>query len=908
DVYSWFSNNTCIGTEIAAISFGEPFRSPSRTAGRGIFADSNIFWDNAAIFEHLFDNPPDYGPEDAYIYRSILPDEWQTPPTWDTLGQDHPLGLGNTSADPQFVHEYDDLHLRNSSSAIGTGAAGLDRGAHVPAGAAVSGEILPITWRSEMTLDVAGPGITHYKWRLIDNGSAGPWSQEIALPIDPTDFPADPNHVFGRIELTGLEHGHTYRVDVVGKNSAGHWQGQPFGPNTGFVAPGDPEGNHSPEWTVDTTYARLLINEVLARNSETIEVNGSYPNMIELYYDAPGGIGLDLSGMTISDDPTQPDRFVFPSGSQILAGQYLILYADMDFAAPGIHLGFALDGEGDGVYLYDNTRQIVDSVEFGSQLPGMTIGRIGYDQQWMLCTPTLGQANSHRPTGDPRKLRINEWLANNQIRFEDDFIEVFNPQTNPVCLSGLHLTDNPISQPAKFTFPPLSFIDAGGYLALIADEKDQPGHLNFKLSSEGEMVALYDGDGALIDQILYFAQAPDISEGRLPNGGKIFTLFDIPTPGAANPGTVTTITTTIKLIEESAPKRVYIPMAEVDEAWKGGSFFDDSLWNDGVFVDGKLGGVGYETSPGSSTSYVPVITYDVMALHDDEATGSCYIRIPFTLTAEQIAGMTSLTLRAKYDDAFIAYINGVKGPEGGPLPSSPAWNSFATGNGQSDSLALQFANFSITEAQVLQSLREGENILAIHAIDTTGSSDFLFSVELELAIEEVVGEDTLGQMRALLNNLRISELMYYPEPGETVEFIELTNIGSESLDITGIRFTDGVEFIMPQMNLDPGSYVIVTNDLAQFRIRYGDVPMVAGVYQKSLSKTGESIALALPAPYEAAILRFEYVGWWYPAASGGGHSLVTVNSMIPYGEYGKPENWMPSVSIGGSPGSGEPSL
>ncbi|MBN1125612.1 MAG: lamin tail domain-containing protein [Sedimentisphaerales bacterium] len=908
DVYSWFANNTCIGSEIAAISFGEPFRSSPRTPGRGIFADSNIFWDNAAIFEHLYDNPPDYGPEDVYIYRSILPDEWQTPPTWDKLGQDHPLGLGNFSADPQFIHEYDNLRLRSGSSAIGTGATGLDRGAYVPAGAAVFGEILPVIWRTEMALDVSGPGITHYKWRLVDNGTAGSWSQEIALPIDSTDFPSDPNRVFGRIELTGLEHGHTYRVDVIGKNSADHWQGQPFGENTGFVAPGDPEGNQSPTWTVDTTYSSLMLNEVLARNAETIEVNGSYPNMIELYYDAPGDIGLDLSGMTISDDPTQPDRYTFPVGTQILPGQYLVLYADTDMMAPGIHLGFALDGEGDGVYLYDSTQQAIDSVEFGLQLPGLTIGRTGYHQQWALCEPTLGSVNTLRPTGDLRHLKINEWLANNQIRSENDFVELYNPQANPVRLDGLHLTDNPISQSEKFTFPPLSFIGGDGYLALIADGNEEPGHLNFKLSSEGELIALYDVDGVLIDQVIYYVQTPDISEGRLPNGGEVFTLFDIPTPGVANPGTVTTITTTVKLVEESAPKRVLIPTAEIEEAWKGGDSFDDNLWNDGIFVDGKLGGVGYETNTGSSTSYVPVITYDVMALHEDDATGSCYIRIPFALSAEQVAGMTSLTLRVKYDDAFIAYINGVKGPESGPIPSDPVWNSFATGNGQSDSLALQFADFIITDTQTLQSLHEGENILAIHAMDTEDSTDFLFSVELDLVIEEVVGEDTMGKMRALQNDLRISELMYYPGSGETVEFIELTNIGSDPLDITGVRFIDGVEFTMPEMLLDPGAYIVVTNDLAGFRNKYSDAPVVAGVYQNRLNDSGESIVLALPVPYDAAILRFNYAAWWYPVTSGGGYSLVTVDLMIPYNEYDIPENWIPSIEIGGSPGSAEPSL
>lgn len=55
---------------------------------------------------------------------------------------------------------------------------------------------------------------------------------------------------YGVLHLTGLQDGHTYRIDVVGKNRAGLWQGQRFR-DTEFIAPGDLEGNSTPTWTVD---------------------------------------------------------------------------------------------------------------------------------------------------------------------------------------------------------------------------------------------------------------------------------------------------------------------------------------------------------------------------------------------------------------------------------------------------------------------------------------------------------------------------------------------------------------------------------------------------------------------------------------------------------------------------------
>lgn len=249
DVYSWFANNTCIDSVIADISFGEPFRSYVREPGRGIYGENNIFYRTAAVFEHLYDNPEGYGPSDVYLYRSLLPSPWQEPSTWDRLGVTHPLGQGNIDADPGFVDPNADWTLLPDSPAVAAGTNGLDLGAFVPAGASVAGPAPGVIATTEVTLTVWGPGITHYQWRLVDNGVVGPWSEEIALPVGFTDFPDDPDNTLGTLHLTGLEDGHTYRVDVLGRNSAGQWQGRRFR-DTEFIAPGHPEGNAGPTWTV----------------------------------------------------------------------------------------------------------------------------------------------------------------------------------------------------------------------------------------------------------------------------------------------------------------------------------------------------------------------------------------------------------------------------------------------------------------------------------------------------------------------------------------------------------------------------------------------------------------------------------------------------------------------------------
>jgi len=139
-------------------------------------------------------------------------------------------------------------------------------------------------------------------------------------------------------------------------------------------------------------------------------------------------------------------------------------------------LGFALNGDGEGLYLYDAGGKLLDSVEFGMQLPDLSIGRIEDNGRWTLTVPTFGQANIAQPLGDQKTLKINEWLADGLVLFEDDLIELYNLQASPVDLTGLYLTDNPVTQPDKYPLSPLSFIAGEGFAVLIADDSNQPGH------------------------------------------------------------------------------------------------------------------------------------------------------------------------------------------------------------------------------------------------------------------------------------------------------------------------------------------------------------------------------------------------------------------------------------------------
>jgi hypothetical protein len=163
---------------------------------------------------------------------------------------------------------------------------------------------------------------------------------------------------------------------------------------------------------------------------------------------------------------------------------------------------------------------------------------------------------------------------------------------------------------------------------------------------------------------------------------------------------------------------------------------------------------------------------------------------------------------------------------------------------------------------------------------------------------------------SLLNNLRITELHYFPAPGG-VEFIELRNTGTQAIDLSGISFGIGNPFSMagtPELaytfgteSLAPGGFICLTDNVTLFRSLYGLTPRLAPPWTRgSLSNTGENIVLLDPTAN--AIHDFDYgvVIPWPQASRGTGPSMEVIDVN---GDYNLPSNWRASAANGGTPGS-----
>jgi hypothetical protein len=297
---------------------------------------------------------------------------------------------------------------------------------------------------------------------------------------------------------------------------------------------------------------------------------------------------------------------------------------------------------------------------------------------------------------------ISEFMASNSMTLADedgeypDWVEIYNPATTAVSLNGWYLTDNE-GNLVKWQFPGVS-IPAGGFRVVFASGKNRRNpsanlHTNFKLDADGEYIALVKPDGKTVVSSFgpnYPPQQTDVSYGVAFNG------------------------TSTTLLASGAPVRALVPTSSsVDTTWMAPAF-DDSSWMTGTT------GVGFERGSG----YESLIGLDCLnQMYGINAT--CYIRAPFNVA--NAGGIDSLVLRMKFDDGFVAYLNGTRVASYN-APTTLKWNSSATAIND-DSLAVVFQDFDISAWK--SSLVNGTNVLAIHGMNAgTTSSDFLIIPEI----------------------------------------------------------------------------------------------------------------------------------------------------------------------------------
>lgn len=317
----------------------------------------------------------------------------------------------------------------------------------------------------------------------------------------------------------------------------------------------------------------------------------------------------------------------------------------------------------------------------------------------------------------PAKVWILEFVADNDGSVVDengdaeDWIEIYNDSGSPVELSGWSLTDDS-SDLQKWIFPPGTTVEAEGFLPVFASGKNRRVagrelHTNFKLSRSGEYLGLIKADGSTIEHDFapaFPAQAEGASYGVGQGGGSV------------------------TIIGPEAPGQAGVPANQADfEAnyadWNNapGTTFNGSTWRPVTTGIGFDNGPGYGDWISQSGNFVTEM-WGVNA--------SVFLRIPFEIGDAD--AVNSMSLRMRWDDGFIAYVNGVQVAANHDDPT-PDWNSIATASRSPESQNEEWEVFPVNLAAV--PLVSGTNVLAIHGMNrSSGSSDMLILPELDVAV------------------------------------------------------------------------------------------------------------------------------------------------------------------------------
>lgn len=584
-------------------------------------------------------------------------------------------------------------------------------------------------------------------------------------------------------------------------------------------------------------YNGPYINEVMARNRSAITNSmGDVSDWIELYN--PAATNVDMSGMSLSMNRPEPGEWVFPAGSIVPPGSYVVIWCEDNrpaTTAAGAYLntGQNLDGESGGVYLFNTSRQLINSIEYGFQIADQSIGRIG--TQWrLLSNATPGATNSTAAAlGGATNLVFNEWMA--QSASGPDWFELFNAGTLPVDISGLFVTDDPSTTGAmRSRIAPLSFIAGGGWVRFIADEEPNAGrdHVTFSLAGDGESLRLYSGT-TLLTGIYFGKQSPGVSEGRMPDGGANFVRFpSSPSPGESN----------------------YLPPQNV--------VFNEVL------------------------SHTAPPLEDAIELHNPSS---------------QPAEIGGWYLSDSPDFKKFRIPDGTILPAGGHIVfyenqfNDGSATAFSLSRSRGNELWLSEADEAGSLSGVRATVRFGPALSGV----SMGRFDTHLGPKFVALTARTFGADNAP---AQVGPIVISEIMYHPPDIVTEtniinntddEFVELHNISSSAVDLSNWRLVNAVNYTFtPGVSLPAGGYLLVvsfspvTNAAAldAFRATYGlsaSVP-IFGPYAGRLDNDAETVELQQPdipdgplVPY-VVVETVDYTDtapWPAAATDGGGLSM-----------------------------------
>ncbi|MBN1670815.1 MAG: lamin tail domain-containing protein [Kiritimatiellae bacterium] len=469
-----------------------------------------------------------------------------------------------------------------------------------------------------------------------------------------------------------------------------------------------------------------------------------------------GDTAADIGGWYLSDSQADLKKFQIPAGTALPAGGYAV-FDESDFNTDTNNPAcFALDSHGDAVYLTkwdaSGNLQVLERAVFGAAANGrafarhvMSDGDVDFPAQ---STPTtLGAANAYPLVGP---VVINEIMyhpsdLSDLADLSDEFIELHNTTGASVKLYDAANPANTwrLTNAVDYVFGQGIELGAGEYVLVIATNETvfrarYPtvpagvrcfGPYSGRLGNGGERVLLVrpdtpDPDGIPwleVDRVTYndnspWPESPD-REGKSLERISATLYGNDPanwaasadaggTPGVANSG---------MLVSRTSGWRFHDRGENLGTAWQAPAY-EHGGWEHGNAP------LGYpETDPALDT----VVAFGADPANKHRTT---YFRKIFALDTAA-STVTALSLDAKYDDGYVAYLNGQEVARGGMPAGTVSCDTPASANGGSQGA---YERKDLTAH--IGKLVAGLNVLAVEVHQVTPDSSDLF-MDLELSCQ-----------------------------------------------------------------------------------------------------------------------------------------------------------------------------
>ena len=521
--------------------------------------------------------------------------------------------------------------------------------------------------------------------------------------------------------------------------------------------------------------AQVIINEFVAENgASATDEDGAHPDWIELLNTTAADV--NLAGWWLSDDPLVPAKWQLPAVT--IAGRgYLVVFASGKNRAATLHTNFQLNNAGESVILsrpdgsvasqFVNYPAQREDIGYGSAQEVLAGNFVQFGSETRALIPTNGALGS---TWTQATFADGAWLTGTAGAGFDigavspglvlfyDFNDATNAaQANDLSGNARHCT---VEGGAVFTataggrsglgadramnFPNIGFnrvrvagaatgaldsitaADAVSVSAWIYGDSGQPQPDSLFYgddTTDGTGTRVLNAHVPWTDQVVYWDVAGFNAGQRISvavadstkwkgqwnhyvftkgNGAlQIWLNGALLTTGASAPGMGTI-------------RSLFLGYA----SWGnyGGKVDDFAVWNRALGVD-EIVALSQGATPLNMLGFTALLGTNLLPMRGVNATA--YTRFPFTFSGA--LDFDALRLRVKYEDGFVAFVNGVEVARRN-APSSPQWNSLATTD-RSRFEGNTWVPLELAGAASL--LTQGANVLAVQSLNESVSGNEL---------------------------------------------------------------------------------------------------------------------------------------------------------------------------------------